>query len=55
MHEIEETGKETGEKGSMDCIPYGSSCDYQSDLLYPDVKYDLTCNGKWYDHRGDLK
>ena len=28
MHEIEETGKETGKKGSMDCIPYGSSCDY---------------------------
>lgn len=45
MHEIEETGKETGKKGSMDCIPYGSSCDYQPDLLYPDVKYDLTCNG----------
>ena len=55
MHEIEKTGKETGEKGSMDRIPYGSSCDYQPDLLYPDVKYDLTCNGKWYDHRGDLK
>ena len=52
---IEKTGKETGEKGSMDRIPYGSSCDYQSDLLYPNVKYDLTCNGKWYDHRGDLK
>ena len=37
--------KETGEKGSMDRIPYGSSCDYQSDLLYSNVKYDLTCNG----------
>ena len=45
----------TGEKGSMDCIPYGSSCDYQPDLLYSNVKYDLTCNGKWYDHRGNLK
>ena len=55
MHEIEKTGKETGEKGSMDCIPYGSSCDYQPDLLYSNVKYDLTCNGKWYDHRGNLK
>lgn len=42
-------------KGSMDRIPYGSSCDYQPDLLYSNVKYDLTCNGKWYDHRGNLK
>ena len=55
MHEIKKTGKETGEKGSMDRIPYGSSCDYQPDLLYSNVKYDLTCNGKWYDHRGNLK
>ena len=55
MHEIKKTGKETGEKGSMDRIPYGSSCDYQSDLLYSNVKYDLTCNGKWYDHRGNIK
>ena len=42
-------------KEGMDRIPYGSSCDYQSDLLYSNVKYDLTCNGKWYDHRGNIK
>lgn len=52
---LKKAGKETGEKGSMDRIPYGSSCDYQSDLLYSNVKYDLTCNGKWYDHRGNIK
>jgi len=32
-----------------------AAVDYQSDLLYSNVKYDLTCNGKWYDHRGNIK